>query len=170
MCVFIHIYIHAWYWIQYESGRSRSLLTHWGWETHICVSKITIIGSDNGLLPGQCQAIIWSNAGILLIKTSGTNFSEILIEIHISSFNKMHLKISSVTCRPFCLGLDVLRLWTYKRHHYSQSFEMPMRSSGERDPEIWFPMMPRHTLWSLVNSKELYLLYLNQLGSLRSVI
>ena len=45
---------------------------------HICVSKQTIIGSDNGLSPGRRQAIIWTNAGILLIGTLGTNFSEIL--------------------------------------------------------------------------------------------
>ena len=39
------------------------LLTHWGQVTHICVSKLTIIGSDNGLSPGQRQAIIWTNDG-----------------------------------------------------------------------------------------------------------
>ena len=33
-------------------------LSHWGRVTHICVSKLTIIGSDNGLLPGRRQAII----------------------------------------------------------------------------------------------------------------
>ena len=42
-------------------------LTHWGRVTHICISKLTIIGSDNGLSPGRRQAIIWTNAGILLI-------------------------------------------------------------------------------------------------------
>ena len=57
-------------------------LNHWGRVTHICVSKLTIIGSDNGLSPGRRQAIIWTNAGILLIRTLGTNFSEILGEIH----------------------------------------------------------------------------------------
>ena len=36
--------------------------------THICVRKLTIIGSDNGLSPGQRQAIIGTNAGILLIE------------------------------------------------------------------------------------------------------
>ena len=46
-----------------------SMLTHWGRVTHICVGEITIIGSDNGLSPGRCQAIIWTNAGILLIGT-----------------------------------------------------------------------------------------------------
>ena len=49
--------------------------------THICVGKLTIIGSDNGLSPERRQAIIWTNAGILLIGPLETNFSEILIEI-----------------------------------------------------------------------------------------
>ena len=35
--------------------------------THICVGNLTIIGSDNGLSPDRRQAIIWINAGILLI-------------------------------------------------------------------------------------------------------
>ena len=52
-------------------------LTHWGRVTHICVGKLTIIGSDNGLSPERRQAIIWTNAGILLIGSLGTNFSEI---------------------------------------------------------------------------------------------
>ena len=33
---------------------------------HICIGTLTIIGSDDGLSPGQRQAIIWTNAGILL--------------------------------------------------------------------------------------------------------
>ena len=75
--------------------------------THICVSKVTIIVSDNGLSPGRRQAIIWNNAGILLIGLLGTNFCEILIEIHTFSFMKIHLKMSG-KWRPFCLGLNVL--------------------------------------------------------------
>ena len=61
-------------------------LTHWGQVTHISVSDLTIIGSDNGLSPSRRQAIIWTNVGILLMRPIGTNFSEILIEIHIFSF------------------------------------------------------------------------------------
>ena len=49
---------------------------------HLCVSKLTIIGSDTGLSPGRRQAIIWTNDGILLIGHLQTNFSEILIGIH----------------------------------------------------------------------------------------
>ena len=77
--------------------------------THICVSKPTIIGSDNGLSPDRRQVIIRTSAGILLIGPLGTNFSEILIEIHAFSFKKMHLKMLSGKWRPFCLGLNVLR-------------------------------------------------------------
>ena len=73
--------------------------------THICVSKLTIIGSDNGLSPGRRQAIIWTNAEILLIQTLGTNLSEILGEIHSLAFSKMHLKMSSAKWRLF--GLDI---------------------------------------------------------------
>ena len=84
--------------------------THWGRVTHICVSKLNVIGSDNGLSPGpRRQAIIWTNAGILLIRTLGTNFSEIWNEIHAFSFKKMRLKMSSAKWRPFCLGLHVLK-------------------------------------------------------------
>ena len=88
------------------------VLTHWGRVTHICVGKLTIICSDYGLSPGRRQAIIWTNAGILLIWPLGTNFSEILIAIETFSFKKMHLKISSAKWRPFCLGLNVLNCIT----------------------------------------------------------
>ena len=64
-----------------SSETAMAMLTHWGRVTHICVNKLTIIGSDNGLSPGRRQAIIWTNAGILLTGPLGTNFSEILIEI-----------------------------------------------------------------------------------------
>ena len=84
-------------------------LTHWGRVTHICISKLTIIGSDNGLSPDRRQAIIWTNAGILLIGPLGTNFSEIPIEILTFSFKKMRLKVSSAKRRPFFLRLNVLR-------------------------------------------------------------
>ena len=85
------------------------ILTHWGWVIHKCISKVTITGSDNGLSPGRSQAIIWTNTGIWLIGTLQTNFSEILIQIHIFSLKKMRLKRSSAKWRPFCHGLNVLK-------------------------------------------------------------
>ena len=83
-------------------------LTHWGRVTHICVCKLTTIGSGNGLSPDRRQAIIWINAGLLLIGPLGTNFSEILIEILTLSFKKIRFKMSSAKRRLFCLGLNVL--------------------------------------------------------------
>ena len=79
-------------------------LTHWGRVTHICVSNLTTIGSDNDLSPERCQAIIQTNAGILSIAPLGINFSEISMEIQTFSFRKMHLKSSSAKWRPSCLG------------------------------------------------------------------
>ena len=84
------------------------MLTHWGWVMHICISNLTIISSDNGLLPGRHQAIIWTNAGILVIRIVVTNFSEILSEIHTFSFKKMNLKMSSAKWWPVCHGPNVL--------------------------------------------------------------
>ena len=72
---------------------------------HICVSycKLTIIGSDNGL-SDRHQAIIWSNAGILLIGPLGTNFSEIWFEIHTFSlknaFESVVWKIAAILSWP----------------------------------------------------------------------
>ena len=83
-------------------------ITHKGRVTHICFSKLIIIGSDNDLSAGRRQAIIWTNAGMLLIGPLGTNFNEILINIYIFSLKKMHLKMSSAKWRPCCLGLNVL--------------------------------------------------------------
>ena len=88
-------------------------LTHWGWVTHICIGNLVITGSDNGLSPGRRQAIIWTNAGILLIGPLGKNFNEIFTEIHTFSLTKIYLKMSSGKW-PSCLGLNVLKdilLW-----------------------------------------------------------
>ena len=80
----------------------RPNLTHWGRVTHICVRKLSIIGSDNGLSPGRHQAIIWTNDGILWN-------CEIVIKIQTFSYKKMHMKTSSAKWCQFCLGLNVLQ-------------------------------------------------------------
>ena len=59
---------------------------------------------DNGLLPGRCQAIIWTSTGILLLGPWRTNFSETVIKIQTISFKKMHLKMLSVQWPPFVLA------------------------------------------------------------------
>ena len=45
----------------------------------------TIISSDNGLSPGWCQAIIWTNAVLLLIESLGTNVNQ-----ELSKFKYFH--------------------------------------------------------------------------------
>ena len=77
-------------------------------DAYICVGKLATISWDNGLSPGRRQAIISTNAGILLNGPLWTNFSEILIEIPTFSFKKMRLKVSSAKWRPCCFGLNVL--------------------------------------------------------------
>ena len=94
-----------------------SILTHWGRMTHICVSKLTVIGSNNGLSPSRRHAIIWTNAGILLIGPLGTNFNEVFIEIHTFSFKKNPFenvvwKMASISSRPQCVkSLIVCLIW-----------------------------------------------------------
>ena len=82
-------------------------LTHWGRVTHICVSKLAIIGSDNGLSPERRQDIIWTNAGILLIGPLGTNFSEILLKnsnifIEENTFENVVCEMFFIPSRPQC--------------------------------------------------------------------
>ena len=100
-------------------------LTHWCRVTHICVGKLTIIGSDNGLSPERRQAIIWTNAQIWLIGPLGTNFSDILIEIQAFSFKKTHFKMSSGKRRLFCLDLNVLKYSSGAFFVNEQEFSLP---------------------------------------------
>ena len=81
-------------------------LTHWGRVTHICVVKLTIIGSDNGL---SRQAIIWTNAGILLIGPLRTNFREIYvwnsnIFIQENALENVVGELASILSRPQCVN------------------------------------------------------------------
>ena len=116
-CIGDYINSLTWDVIIHPCPNLNNWLTHWGRVTHICVGKLTIIASDNGLSPGRRQAIIWSNAGLLLIGPLGTNVSEILVEIHIFSFKKMHLKMSSAKRPPLGVGLNVLNKLLLKFGH-----------------------------------------------------
>ena len=122
-----------------------SMWTHWGRVTHICVDNLTIIGSDNGLSPGRRQAIIWNNAGLLLIEPLGTNFSEISIGIQTFSFKKMHLNISSAKWRPFCLGLNVLKAITWISN-YKPWILWDVKRSSDNDSTGFWPPGSLHTL------------------------
>ena len=84
-------------------------LTHWGRVTHICISDLTSIGSDNGLLPVRCQAIMWTSPGILLIGPLGTIFNEIsnwipYIFIQENAFGNVVWKMVAILSRPQCVN------------------------------------------------------------------
>ena len=94
----------------HSPGSTKSLghgWTHWGRVTHIYVSKLNTIGSDNGLSPGRRQVIICPNVGILLIRNVGTNFREILSEIHTFSsknaFESIVCEIAAILSRSPCV-------------------------------------------------------------------
>ena len=74
------------------------------------------IGSDNGLSPVWHQAIIWTNAWILLIGLLLTGFNEIFIKIHAFSFAKIHVKMFTWKWWLFCLGLNVLNACVSPSH------------------------------------------------------
>ena len=113
--------------MSFEKMSEGNILTHWGRVTHICVIKLTITGSDNGLSPGWRQAIILTSAGIFLIGHLGANFSKnhqnSYIFIQEFSFKKMRLKcrlekLLAILCRPqyvnllslLCLSLPLPRI------------------------------------------------------------
>ena len=108
-------------------GRHCFRLTYWGQATHICVSNLTFIGSDNGLSPGRRQAIIYTNAGILLIQTLGKYFSEILSEISTFSFKKMHWKMVAILSHPQCVKW--LGTCATPSHHINQCWLSSFRET-----------------------------------------
>ena len=61
---------------------------------------------------GKLEAITWTNAAILLIRTLGTNLSEIISEIQIYSFKKcisnVVWKMAAILSRPQCVNIGHL--------------------------------------------------------------
>ena len=107
--------------------------------TQICVSKFTIIGLDNGLSPIRRQVIIWTNAGILLIRTLGTNFSEMLIPIH--TFSKQENAFKNVwKMSAIFLDLNLLiPAWKSNYNNYKVWDEItcPFPNFNGTTVEIW---------------------------------
>ena len=84
--------------------------THWGRVTHICVSKLTIIGSDNGLSPERRQAIIWTKAGNIVdltlrnkLQWNGNRNSYIFIQEN--PFENVVWKMAAILSRPQCVKI-----------------------------------------------------------------
>ena len=92
--------------------------------TRICSTNLTIVGSDKGLTPGRCQAIIWTNAVIysigLLIKIEIFSFMKMpnfnlqvnFIWITVYLANKLYLKSAIILNFRICtFGLRPILVW-----------------------------------------------------------
>ena len=97
--------------VWFTNAHASPALTHWGRVTHICVSKLTIIGSDNGLSPVRRQAIIWTYAGILLIRPKlqwNVNRTSNIF-IHENAFDGVVCEMASILSRPQCVNSSLPR-------------------------------------------------------------
>ena len=86
---------------------SLSSLTHWGQVMHICVIKLTIIGSDNGLSPGQRHAIIWTNDVIFVNWILGSKLQwNLNRNLYIFIDENVVWKMVAILPRPQCVKLS----------------------------------------------------------------
>ena len=84
-------------------SRSNKYFLHYKWLIHR-----NIMGLDNGLSPVWHQAIVWTNADIIVIESLETNFSSIWIKTQQFSCKWICLKMTSAKCLRSCSGLNVL--------------------------------------------------------------
>ena len=86
-------------------------------------------------------AIIWINAGILLIGPLGRKFRDILFKIPTFSFQKIHLKLSSGTWLPFFLGLNVSTIFqTIFSNAFSRTKMFEFRLEVHWSLFLWFQL------------------------------
>ena len=78
------------------------------WVMHICVGNLIIIGSDNGLLLGWHQAIIWTDARILFFWTPRNKHQWNFNQNAYNLIQENPFKMSSGKWQPFCPN----NLWT----------------------------------------------------------
>ena len=136
------------------------MLTNWSRVTHICVNELI----------SRRQVINWTNSIILLIRTSGTNFSEILSEIHTFSFKKMHWKcryngghfpgLNILTMDELCVDW-LFQIWfcisMLNRQHLRLSFDMVPLYILPSNPAPWIPSVSLYSSY-LQHYKLLYCL------------
>ena len=94
------------------------VLTHWSRVMHICISKLTIIDSDNGLLPGRCQAIIWNQWWNVVNFNLRNKFQWNLkwnshIFIHKNAFENALCEMAIILPRTQCVKWQPLQTFTF---------------------------------------------------------
>ena len=80
--------------------------------TQICVGKLTIIGSDNGLSPGRRQAIIWTKCWnianlTLMNKFQWYFYQNSIIFIPENELENVVCEMASILSRPQCVNNSV---------------------------------------------------------------
>ena len=115
------------------------------WCIYAVVSS-AIIGSDNGLPPNRCQAIIWTNAGIVLIGHRGTNFNKILIKIQ--QFKKKRkwllicrLENGAILSRPQCIKKLIANNWNNSEFHWQRGTKFFTRNGIQFGLLIMFRLL-----------------------------
>ena len=157
-----------------------AIWTHWGWVTHICVSNLSIIGSDNGLITwsasssylNQCWNIVkWTLRNKL--KWNLNQNSNIFIEEN--AFESVVCEMSAILSRPQCVKFVylwvVLLQYAWLSHNATQqaqqSREFPQLCMVEWYIYIYIYItnpIDLFTIWHS-NSKEKtrqYLLYFSK--------
>ena len=94
--------------VQVQNDKSMVWLTHWGRVTHICVGRLTNIGSNDGLSPNRRQAFIWTNTREIVHWTSRNklkwNFNhDSCILFHENPFRYVVWKMAAIVSRPPCV-------------------------------------------------------------------
>ena len=115
--------------------------------THICVSKLTSIGSHNGMSPDRRQVVIWTNAGIFSIRTLETNSGEIVSEIKSreNAFENVSWKMAALLSRPQCVNTVSISTWCGR---YIKSFfavQFVIESGATPDESLFEPMVSEKT-------------------------
>ena len=129
-------------------------LTPWGWVKHICISKLTIIGSDNGLLPGRHQAIIWTNTGILLSGKENA-FENVIYEMEASSSRPQCVHLFGCEARIFCTKYSMIIIALPLKVSLIVFVSMNTPQSCTRFPKISFAIFNADFL-----SQKVYLTFL----------
>ena len=159
--------------------------------THLCVGKLTIIGSNYGLSPERRQANIWTNAAILSIGPLERNFSEILIEIWIFFIKKNAFenvrKMASILSRPQWVKASPVKrhgwvitshknpwnvvseintnlLGVYMKLNSTSGPQCPIRESNSQHPHTitkWHRFLPRPTQLPFVFLPQVYICQLS---------
>ena len=95
-----------------------SQLTHWGRVTHISISKLTSISSNNGLTPTSYLNQWWNVVNWNKLQWNLKQNSYIFIQ-------ENAFEMSSEKWRSFCLDLNVLSVYAARPSHFVPTQRQP---------------------------------------------